>query len=135
MSPDPIPLGLEPSVVEEWADLFRRDPIARMIAEIAHRTGRPYRLVEAEFEINDLAAEAGLTSLKTRENHHRCGQCGTRPEEFEDERGRPVDNPMWKLETWTCEWCAAIAEDAETVDEKRRPHLRSATVPNTHMRR
>jgi hypothetical protein len=130
VSPDPIPLGLDPAVVQEWADLFNRDPVARMIAEIAQRTGRPYRVVEAEFEINDLAAEAGLQALKVAENHRRCGQCGTRPDEFEDERGRPVDNPMWTLETWTCEWCAAIAEEAEDVPEKRRPFLRNVTVPN-----
>lgn len=121
---------LDRDVVEEFVEMLVRDPRTRKVAEIAHRTGRAFSAVDAEFTDEDLYWDSALAALEHQEGHMRCGQCGTRPKDFELANGRPAppEKQSFRLESWTCVWCMEQDELVEKAPEKERKFVRVTTV-------
>lgn len=59
----------------------------------------------------------------------RCGQCGTFPDEWLDERGRVMADPPWEPEVVSCEGCRQIDETRKQIADEGVPGLQVRLVP------
>ena len=50
----------------------------------------------------------------------RCSRCGTFPDEWLDENGRPPDPPPWETTLHRCHGCAEIERSNEELDKQRK---------------
>lgn len=49
-----------------------------------------------------------------------CSRCGTRPEDWVDEKGMPLAEPVYETTTRRCHGCAEISREQETIPPKEK---------------
>lgn len=108
--------------IASWLDLFQRDLESRVRMQCARRAGIPYSEAELRWrDFDDLAAELAFDQLEAMGAFDRCPGCGVAPGEMEDERGRPLREPAYKVVGYTCLACEMMQglSDKLTEDEAK----------------
>ena len=116
--------------VASWVDLFQRDPESRLRMACARRAGIPYGEALLRWrDIDDLAAELAWDHLEAEHAFRRCPQCGVDPADMEDERGRPLKEPGWKVVGRGCLACEMIDGLTESLSDTERRTWRYRLAP------
>lgn len=103
-------LGLDPEI-GALVDLFRRDAQSRALMAIARRAGCTFGEARRRWaDPEDLAAEIAWDAIAAAHHWAACPSCGLDPADLLDpETKRRLSQGRWKLQQFTCEYCAMRA--------------------------
>lgn len=118
------------ALVASYVDLFDRDPESRVVMAAARRAGIPLSVARIRWQsVDDIAAEIAWDQMETVARFRRCPECGVDPDDMLDDRGRPLEQPLWQVVGYDCLTCEMVAGATARLPEEERQVRRYRVRP------